>query len=835
MRENSLGENSLREYAKVCLTDDIPYSLDREFDYYVPAELRPGISRGAFVTVPFGRGNRRRLALVTNLLGSPSTDGKIKPIDSVCPDSMFLDEELLGLCFYLKEQTLCTIGDAVHSMIPAAAMSRLVEFYRPAVESATAPASGRDAEICSYIYERKKVTEESLIGKFGKSAESSVKRLMDAGLIARGVDIKDGGREGYRELCSLAISSEDAAAAASAKPNTGILRSETQRKIVAELLRSPELSFDELTEKTGATRQQIRTLADRKIINIRRETAYREPYSAGKNTTDTDYILNPEQDEAYKSLVALSRSGEAKAALLHGVTGSGKTCVMVKLIDEVLASGRSAILLLPEISLTPQSVGIFCSRYGCRVALIHSGLSAGERLDAYNKIKRGEADLVVGTRSAVFSPVKNLGLIIIDEEQEHTYKSDADPKYHARDVARWRCANNRALLLLASATPSVESYQKAAEGKYTLLKLTGRYGGTPLPSVTVADMRPEAQAGNIDPLGSILSDELKKTVGEGKQAVLFLNRRGYNNFVSCRICGAAVKCPRCSVAMNYHTNPGNYDDGELVCHWCGHRQKQPAACPECGSPHLSRMGFGTQRLERDLAELLPDAKTLRMDADSTGAKFAYDKLLGEFRRHEADILLGTQMVTKGHDFPDVALAGVLLADASLYLDDYRANERTFALLTQVIGRAGRREQPGRAVIQTNNPDNDVIKEAVAQDYESFFQNEIRLRRLLVFPPFCDIVLLTLTSSDEKELLISTGKLSSRLRDLLAGTYSDVPTVVFGPFEAPVYRVDNKCRMRMVIKCRLNKRSRALFSTLLAESTGSPHVPTLTIDFNPSSL
>ncbi len=828
----------MHEYAKVCLVDDIPYSLDREFDYFVPAQLRPGISRGAFVTVPFGNANRRRLALVVGFSDAPFADGKIKPIDSICPASMSLDDELLDLCLWLKEQTLCTIGDAVHSMIPAAAMSRLVEFYTPApgaTGARSAVQAGRDAEVCEYIFERKKVTEQALIKRFGKGAAASVKRLMSAELVVRGVDIKEGVREFFREICSLLLEREAAEAALKAKPKSGLLRSEMQRKIVSELLGAPELEIDKLIELTGAGRQQIRTLSDRKIIKIRRESAYREGYLESCSAPDTDYILNPEQKEAHKALVTLSRSGEAKAALLHGVTGSGKTCVMVKLIDEVLASGRSAILLLPEISLTPQSVDIFCSRYGSRVALVHSGLSAGERLDSYNKIKRGEADLVVGTRSAVFSPVKNLGLIIIDEEQEHTYKSDADPKYHARDVARWRCAKSEALLLLASATPSVESYQKAVEGKYKLIKLTGRYGGLPLPSVTLADMRKETEAGNIDPLGALLAEELKKTVEGGRQAILFLNRRGYNNFISCRTCGAAVKCTRCSVAMNYHASQGNYDNGELVCHWCGLHQTPPAACPDCSSPHMVRMGFGTQRLERDLAELLPDAKILRMDADSTSGRFAYDKMLGEFRRHGADILLGTQMVTKGHDFPDVSLSGVLLADASLYLDDYRANERTFALLTQVIGRAGRRDFPGSAIIQTNNPDNDVIKQAVAQDYEAFFNNEIRLRRLLVFPPFCDIVLLTLTSSDEKELLIGTKKLSSRLRELLSTSFTDVPTIVFGPFEAPVYRVDGKYRMRMVIKCRLNKRSRTLFSQLLSESTSSPHTPLLSIDFNPSSL
>ncbi|MBQ9080404.1 MAG: primosomal protein N' [Clostridia bacterium] len=824
------------EYAKVCLTDDIPYPLDREFDYYIPAQMRSGVTRGAFVTVPFGRGNRRRLALVIDVCESSDTPAdKIKPIDSLCPESMRLGEELLGLCRYLKEQTLCTIGDAVHAMIPAAAMSRLAEYYLPATgeHDVAALGKGRERDVLEYIIDHGKVSEASLTAKFGPRVYDSVKKLMHGGYVERGIDIKEGVREVFREHYSLDIDADTARAALEKQKGAPALRSETQRQVVEQLL-GGECDIEALMQATGANRQQLRTLLDRKIIKVRRESVYRQPYSTVEQSERREYILNDEQRAAYEKLCELSRSGEGAAALLHGVTGSGKTCVMVKLIDEVIASGRSVILLLPEIALTPQSVAIFCARYGDRVAVIHSSLSAGERLDAYNKIRRGDADVVVGTRSAVFSPVRNLGLIIIDEEQEHTYKSDSDPKYHARDVARYRCAHERALLLLCSATPSVESYQKAIEGKYTLLKLKKRYGGAPLPSVRLADMREEAQAGNVDPLGSLLAEELKNTVGEGRQAVLFLNRRGYNNFVSCRICGAAIKCPRCSVAMHYHAKSGNYDDGVLVCHWCGHRQKQPEACPECGSPHLVRMGFGTQRLERDISDLLPDAKVLRMDADTTGEKQAYDKMLGEFRRHEADILLGTQMVTKGHDFPDVSLVGVLLADASLYLDDYRANERTFAMLTQVVGRAGRRDIPGAAVIQTNNPDNDVIRLACEQDYESFFENEIRLRRLLVFPPFCDIALLTLTSSDEKELMMGSSRLAQSLADLLATKYSDVPTVVFGPMEAPVYRVDGKYRVRMVIKCRLNKRSRALFSELLMTHTDS-HLPTLSIDFNPSGL
>jgi len=825
------------EYAKVCLTDDIPYPLDREFDYYIPAQMRSGITRGAFVTVPFGRGNRRRLALVTELCEKTDTpEDKIKPIDSLCSENIRLSEPLLGLCRFLKEQTLCTIGDAVHAMIPAAAMSRLSEFYTVAdgQDSPVNVKGGRDFEVYEYVLGRGKVSEAALLAKFGARVGDSLKRLVADGVLLRGVDVKTGVGEAFSEYISLDMSEETACAALQKQKGAPSLRSETQRRVVEILLERGELSIQTLMDESGANRQQLKTLLDRGgVIKMRKQSVYRQAYTTPASE-QKEYILNDEQTAAFETLRELSQKGEGAAALLHGVTGSGKTCVMIKLIDEVLASGRSVILLLPEIALTPQSVSIFCSRYGDRVAVIHSSLSAGERLDAYNKIRRGDADVVVGTRSAVFSPVKNLGLIIIDEEQEHTYKSDSDPKYHARDVARYRCAHEKALLLLCSATPSVESYQKAVEGKYTLLKLKKRYGGASLPAVSLADMRQEAQAGNVDPLGSQLCDSLRETVGAGEQAVLFLNRRGYNNFVSCRTCGEAIKCPRCSVALHYHARGGDYDNGVLVCHWCGHKQVQPQSCPECGSPHLVRMGFGTQRLERDIAELLPEARLLRMDADTTGEKQAYDKMLGEFRRHEADILLGTQMVTKGHDFPDVSLVGVLLADASLYLDDYRANERTFAMLTQVVGRAGRRDKAGRAVIQTNNPDNDVIRLACEQNYEKFFENEIRLRRLLVFPPFCDIALLTLTSSDEKELMMGSMKLSKSLQELLAGKFSDVPTVVFGPMEAPVYRVDSKYRMRMVIKCKLNKRARALFSELLIKHT-APNFPTLSIDFNPSGL
>ena len=550
----------------------------------------------------------------------------------------------------------------------------------------------------------------------------------------------------------------------------------------------------------------------------------------------TEYRPNAEQSAAIEALSALIEDKKPHGALLYGVTGSGKTGVIMEAIDRVTKMGRGAIVLLPEIALTPQLLSIFCARYGDRVAVFHSSLSAGERQDSYMRVKEGLADIAIGTRSVVFAPMKDIGIIVMDEEQEHTYKSDMSPKYHARDIARWRCARHGALMLLASATPSLESYKKAKDGVYTLIKLTGRYGNAELPNVSIYDMRKEAALGNTSPIGTELASSLLQTYEAKEQSVLFLNRRGYNNFASCVDCGSAIKCTRCSVAMTYHAHGKNYDSGELVCHWCGKRMPLPKVCPECGGTHITRIGYGTQRVEQEISALMPDAEIVRLDADSTSEKFSMDELLAKFREGKADVMLGTQMVTKGHDFPKVTLVGVLLADMSLYLDDYRANERTFAMLTQVIGRAGRADRAGHAVIQTNNPDNDIIKLACRQDYESFYEGEIKLRKLLVFPPFCDIVTMTLSHSDERELAKASQMLAKLLREFTSGEYADVPTVVFGPFEAAVYKVDGKFRMRMVIKCILNAKSRKMFSEILAKySSGSAKKPVLAIDFNPTNL
>lgn len=857
-------------YAGVYLLD-APFSIDREYDYRIPEghNVRPG----CFLGVPFGNGNRRALALCTSVREETRTpQNKLKPIFAVISD-ISLTSEMLGLCLFMKERTLCTVGEAVHAMLPPAVLSKLTVFYCP---NPARFGVGGDMKVdidsmepsalilLEYIRERGRVSAEALTSRFGSSAIETARGLCRGRrpyLVREMAPGRDGGTV---RVCLPAIDRGELAAIAEGEhPTLKRPRSEVQLAILRMLAESSDeagLRESFIESKLGECRAQLSALEKKGLLRRFVADADRLPpagdadvASRADEAEDSDkderkkaiarmiadippMQLSEEQEAARLKLSKLAMSGEPHGALLYGVTGSGKTAVMLSLIDRVLAAGRGVILLLPEIALTPQTVRIFSGRYGDMVAVLHSGLTRIERYETWERIRRGEAPLVLGTRSAIFAPVADLGMIIIDEEQEHTYKSDMSPRYHARDIARYRAARSGALMLLCSATPSVESFKQAMDGRYTLVRLTHRYGGAVLPAVTVSDMRREVRAANVTPIGTELAEKLCRVVAAGEQAVLFINRRGYNTFVSCPSCGEAISCPRCSVSMTYHTRGEDYAAGELVCHWCGRHMPLPEKCPTCGSAHLVRMGYGTQRVEQELRALIPGARIIRMDTDTTSTRESYDDLLTRFRAHEADILLGTQMVTKGHDFPDVTLVGVLLADMSLYLDDYRAGERTFAMLTQVIGRAGRAQKPGEAIIQTNNPDHEIIKLACAQDYDTFYSREIRLRRALTYPPFCDIVLMTVTSPDERAAVAAGAELSERLKKLSSGEYRDVPLIVFGPFEAPVYRVDGKYRIRMILKCKLTARSRGMLARLRAEfSETARRGPVLAVDLNPTNI
>ncbi len=826
------------EYASVYILDN-PYSIDGTYDYFIPHDMRGEVKRGSFVSVPFGRSNRRQLALVAQLTHTPSYKD-VKPIERICADRAPLTEEMLRLCDFMKEQVLCTVGEAVRCVMPSSAIGKMNEFFYPMPTKGPDALSGytpSELYIYEYIVASGGKSMESLKAKFGASAAKEVcEKLLSKGFIGREMQIGRVAGEAFENFYALAVEKSIAADILEGKSEIK-LRSRIHKAVLGALVNSDgALGAEALTRDCSAKAAQFKALIDKGLIKLE---ARRRPHTAITHggACDTEPIsLNEEQSAARDEIVREIESNKPCAALLFGVTGSGKTSVIISAIDAAMAMGRGVIMLLPEIALTPQTLMIFNARYRDRVALIHSGLSSSERHEAYMRIKNGEADLVVGTRSAVFAPVRDLGLIIIDEEHESTYKSDTSPKYHARDIARFRCAYNSAVMLLSSATPSLESYTKALEGKYKLLKLKERYGGAALPNVTVYDMRHEQRQGNTSPIGRLLREKLSETAERGEQSILFLNRRGYNTSVSCRSCGETLTCPNCSISLNYHTKKGSYDDGFLFCHFCGFKSRVPKVCPSCGGEHLQRLGFGTQRLEREIAEFLPKKKILRMDADSTSAKNSLSELLKKFKNREADVLLGTQMVTKGHDFPDVTLVGVLLADMSIYMDDYHANERTFSMLTQVIGRAGRSAKKGMAVIQTNNPDNDTIKLACAQDYEAFYESEIRLRKLLVFPPYCDIALINISCTDEKQTLISSARLREEIERYTKDEFSDVKLIVFGPFESPVYKAEGKYRMRIVIKCKLNKRSREFFSHLLADfGKNNKSRAVMSVSFNPTAL
>jgi primosomal protein N' (replication factor Y) len=715
-----------------------------------------------------------------------------------------------------------------------AAFGKINEYY--SVENPILPGSDEQAMlIYNYIKSVKKATTARIKLDLGSDALRILPELEKNGLITRKLEYKESGGRVFIERISLAILAGEAE---SLKKTSDMQRSPKQLSIINALIEYGETTAEELKKQFGDIRPQLKALAVKGVITTDKTELYRNPYAQKTGPAPDENVLSDIQRTAYNEIIALYNTGEPKAVLLHGITGSGKTRVIKALADAVIADHHGVILLIPEIALTPQTVEYFSSCYGERIAVIHSSLSAGERLDMWRRIKHGDVDICIGTRSAVFAPFLNIGMIVIDEEQEHTYKSDMNPKYHARDVARFRCAHHNALMLLSSATPSIESYYKAETGVYSLVELNERYGEAQLPEVNIADMREDAKNGNISALGECLKREIRENLNRGEQTILFLNRRGYNNFLSCPACGNVVMCPHCSVSLTYHTFSlkTGARGGFLSCHYCGYRRTVPKECPTCKSMHMAYMGYGTQKVEEELNELFHGSRVMRMDADTTGTKFAFDEIIGDFRAGKADILLGTQMVTKGHDFPNVTLSGVLNADCALYLDDYRANERTFAMICQLLGRSGRGSAAGRALIQTYNPDHPIIKLAAAQDYKKFYESEIAIRRALIFPPFCDIALITLISDSEKDMANAGIALDDYIKTLIKEQYNDITVQIFGPFEAPVYKVNEKYRIRVLIKCKMTKKTRMFLRRVTAEFNERLYKKfSVIIDINPNNL
>ena len=766
----------------------VPYAADKLYTYRIPEELAEAAMPGKRVLVPFGRGNRRSEGFVLDIVHEEDKPA-YKPIDAFLDDAPLLDERDIRLVRWMKARYFCTYYDALKTLLPGGVWLKSREVWRlndgiSAEEALGAVAPDSLEETLLHAVLGAKGAERTALNELGGEKTGKVLHALEQhGLLICETTMKQRLGDKKARMVSLCVSAEDALAAVEPKR-----RSAPVRYAVVELLsREGTLSTAEISYYTGATMQTLRGLEKLGLLTFSEQEVLRVS-TAPESAERTDVTLNFEQQQAFEGLSALLEREGGSAALLYGVTASGKTQVYLKLIEEALRRGRTAMLLVPEIALTPQMMRRFSARFGSDVVMLHSALPLTERYDQWKRIRRGEVRVVLGTRSAVFAPLLDLGLIILDEEQEGSYQSENPPHYHARDIAQFRCAQHGALMLLGSATPTVETAYYAKHGRYQVFSLHKRYNDLPLPRVLIADMKDELRRGNDGTIGSALRAEIEKNLSRGEQSILFLNRRGSARMLLCGECGYVPQCPRCSVPMTYHSA-----NERLMCHYCGHSEAVMARCSECGGL-MKRVGSGTQKVEQELLSLFPGTKVLRMDADTVAAARGHEALLKQFTEQNIPILLGTQMVAKGLDFENVTLVGVLDADLSLYVQNYHAAERTYSLLAQVVGRAGRGERAGRAVIQTYHPENEVIQAAAKQDYEAFYQSELRLRRLRRYPPFADLFTLTVTGLDELRVIAAARALCDALRrESGRGPLRALEAEVLGPAGAPVVKVNNRYR------------------------------------------
>ena len=608
----------------------------------------------------------------------------------------------------------------------------------------------------------------------------------------------------------------------------GKIKSEKQKKILQFLKSNEGATVPEIEEFTGGTRAIVKTLEKNEYIEIVEKKVERNPLANKQIEKTSDLKLTDEQQNAYYFITSSILNNEYEQFLLYGVTGSGKTEVYLQLIEKAISLNKTAIVLVPEISLTPQMIDRFIARFDKeKIAVLHSKLSIGERYDEWNKIKEGKAQIVIGARSAIFAPIENIGVIIIDEEHDSSYKSESIPKYDAKEIAKRIAKENNCPLVLGSATPDIVTYYKANEGNITLLELTRRANNSNLPEVEVVDLKMELATGNRSMLSFKLHDAIEQNLKDKRQTILFLNRRGYSTFIMCRECGYTVKCKNCNISMTYHRT-----ENKLKCHYCGYEENVVTVCPECHSTKIRYFGTGTQRLEDEIHKIFPNASTIRMDIDTVTKKNSHEEILNKFKNENIDILIGTQMVVKGHHFPNVTLVGVIAADSSLNIDDYRANERTFQILTQVAGRAGRENLPGNVIIQTYNPDNFSIKCAKKQDYKMFYNTEIALRKQLKYPPFCDIILIGFNSLIENEIIKVSDMVYTYLKDKL----DEQTFIILKPMPSPVDKIQNRYRWRIIIKGNMTDTANQIINNCLKQVYESNFKNTrVTVDINPNSM
>lgn len=792
--------------AKVAV-EHTAYHFDQAFDYHIPPHLSAQGLPGCRVMVPFGNANVMRQGMVLETVtGSPSPDSKIKSITAVLDKAPLLNKEMLQLVGWVKERYFCTLFDAVKLMLPAGLYWKIqTEFslMPDILPECWASLPAPEPQICEFLAGQAKPVEQGkLCRRFGLEAETKIfDHLCGLGILqkSRGAARQVG--DATRKMVRLTRQ------AVGAQPPKLTPR---QQEVYHTLQDIGAASVKEICYFTGVTTAVIQAMVKKNVAEYFEDEVYRNPYTVAESAVVPEEIcLSPEQQQAFLRIEQDYSANEGKAALLYGVTGSGKTLVFLKLIDRAVQEGKGVIVMVPEISLTPQTIARFHRRYGAQVAVFHSGLSAAERLDEWKRVKRGNARIVVGTRSAVFAPFENLGLIIMDEEQEHTYKSEATPRYHAREIAKFRCVYHKALLLMASATPALESFFAAKSDRYSLAMLPKRYGQARLPEVILADRSQEPLQGNLSSFSPVLLEALEQNLAEGKQSILLLNRRGYHTFLTCRSCGEVLTCPNCSISLTYHS--ANH---RLMCHYCGYSAPFSKECPQCQEPEVHCTGSGTQRAEEQLAQAFPQARILRMDTDSAMTRLSYEKKLRQFAQGGYDIMIGTQMVAKGLDFENVTLVGVLSADHALHQDDFRSNERAFDLITQVVGRSGRGQFSGKAVIQTATPTHPILALAARQDYLSFYEQEIQFRKAMLYPPFADLIAIGFVGLREEKVMAASQEFLRMFREMAQNEYPKIPLRVLSPSPELIAKISNKFRYKLMVKCRNDRVFRQMLSRLL---------------------
>ena len=790
--------------------------IDKKFCYIVPDEMN--VIEGARVIVPFGKGNRALEGIVTGFAKEANYKG-LKPISKVIDEEPLCTPKLLELADYIRNISVCTYYQALRLVVASGTKIKTTRWITLAEDEIDIDKiSGRSQakkKILSILKDAGGTVDYGSIA-WVSNATAALKSLSEKGIVS----IDDKISENVKSLQIKMVKLSDEFA--NFESDSAIMRKKApkQYKIIEILQQTGDISAADLIAFSQSSYVALKALEKKKIIETYSKIVLRDTVHFSKYEKSEKKTLTKEQEYVLNALVENSKAQNTKPALIRGVTGSGKTEIFLQIIDYYLKMDKQAIVLVPEISLTPQMVRRFVGRFGKNVSVIHSGLSAGERFDEWKKILNGDVSVVIGARSAVFAPFKKLGIIIIDEEHETTYKSDNSPRYDARKVAAFRCKNENAMLIMASATPSVSSYYKAKCGEYNLYEIKNRYNMMQMPSVEIVDMREELKSGNHSVFSRTLKEKIDKNISLGQQTILFLNRRGFNSFVLCRECGNAITCKNCSISMTYHKN-----SNILKCHYCGYEETVPKICPQCSSSHIRFMGTGTEKIEEEICNLYGKDSFIRMDADTTAGKNSHEVILNRFQNEKIPILLGTQMVTKGLDFPNVTLVGVLAADISLNIDDFRAAERTFSQMIQVCGRAGRGNIRGNAVIQTYQPSHYSLLYAKNHDYTGFYDCEINIRKQLKNAPYNDYILIMMQGEDENSIISELKRIANRLRmrnlDIL------------GPVPAPYAKIKNKFRWRIIIRHKDAEELLPLLHTMSDYYAKSSNQ--LIIDINPNSM